>query len=334
MLTRAQKDDVWDIFPASFDVEVIDSSELVTFTKDTATTDNDVQVIETFQPEEVRYPSIQIQYANADTRVNFMNFQHGDERGNEEYQDFGTSNGSINILNNPITADLTIDPSDITSKLEFRASMPTNSDSYMRVQLFQDSGQGVFKLVTHKDYYTEEMGDGNTLAFYWDLYPGETYRLKFNSYSTGPNNLGVLVEVDVNEDPLIRYYRRIYYTVYGNVENIIISLRVIAEDKLVYRQPGEGYYVEAQDIVDAILKQVSTAFFELYDSSVRESSMVKIQNQYDVTDIIASGTQERLAARQMDILVTNNNKLRKQYVTPTAVDLTILNEVDRPSDTL
>lgn len=334
MFTRKQKDEIWDIFPDTFDVEVIDSSQVVTFTKDTTYTDHDVQVLETFQPEEVRYPSIQIQYASADTRVNFMNFEHGDTTDHEQYQDFATKDKDINLLDNPLVTTLSLDPDDITSKIEFRASMPTNSDSYMRVQVFQDSGFGGFKLVTSKDYYTEEIGTGNTLSLVYDFRADETYKVRFNSYNAGSSNLGVLLETDSSDNPLIRYYRKTYFSVYGNVENIIISVRVIAQDKQTYQSPGEGYYVEAQDIVDRIVKDISTAFFEKYDHSVYESGLVKIQNQYDVTEMVSSGTMERLAARQIDILTTNNNKLKSEYTTPTTVDIVLLNEVDRPSDTL
>ncbi len=116
------------------------------------------------------------------------------------------------------------------------------------------------------------------------------------------------------------------------MENLIISIRVSAQEKPLGTSPGPLYYCDSDDIADVIIRDIETAFDKSFDDTVENAELVSTSIQMDISDSITSGAEELITIRQIDFLVANENRLRSQFVVPTTI--TPIFHRDTASDTL
>jgi len=338
MLTRVQKDQIWDIIPISFDIEGTTvsngNSTLVTFLKDGVDEaidgNNDVQVLESFAVQVVRFPTIQIQYASADTRANMQFFELGDTQDHSLYDSSAVINSWQNVKSSPLTFDITKDSVDTTSKIKIHMRMPTATvTSWFKFELFEQKQGGFFK-VYEKMHYPATAGQTGKLVELPVLYPylskDTTHRVTISNVSIGSDDSGMEVALDIGGVPIHEYYKPTYFETHGNIENLIASIRVSSDSKLPTHTPQVGSFVNSQDIVDSIIKGVQLAFFRDFDSQVTDAQLITASQIIDITPLLSEGQQEQVVGKQIDFLIANKNELRTQYTTPVTADITILTQ--------
>lgn len=338
MLNTKQKNQVFDIIPTSFVVSTIDSLDSVTFESDTTTEEKDAQIIETFNPEAIRYPSIQLQYRMADTRVNFMNFEWPDSIAHTEYQAANSVDIYRNLKDNPVTFDLTKHSHDGISQIGVTMRGVTNTTSYLVMETFEDpDALGKFKLIDKKMIYPSAVSVSGSIIYFTLTKPNLLninldHKMRLRSLTVGSNDLGLEVALDTGGDVVHNLYKPVYYENKGNVENLYMSIRVISHDKSVLVPPDLTKFADAQDIVDTITDNIILNFLDRFDLNVDDAEMVKMFQESDITEMYGGGGSERLAARQVDMLIANEKKLPIEYVPPVDVDLTLT--TDSASTTL
>lgn len=334
MLTRTQKDQIWDIIPASFEISAVRVSDntdsTTTFAKDGVSTDNDVQVMESFAVEIVRYPTIQIQYANADTRANMQFFKLGDTQNHASYDSSITIDSWQNVKASPLTFDITKDSLDRTSKIEIHMRMPTATvTSWFRFELFKEILGGYIRIYD-KMHYPEKAGQTGKLIELPLSFPyldkDSNHRVTVSSIDIGADDTGMEVALDVGGYPIHEYHKPSYFEVHGNVENIIVSVRVSSDAKTPEKTPGVGNFSNAQDIVDTLVKDVQLAFYRDFDLQIDEAQLITASQIIDITALLSDGQQEQVVGKQIDFLVANVNELRTEYTTPITADITIIQE--------
>lgn len=338
MLTRTQKDEIWDIIPTSFDIAgklvTDDSDVLVTFHTDGVDEDvdgnKDVQVLESFAVQVVRYPTIQIQYANADTRANFQFFKLGDVQDHATYDTSVAIDSWQNVKSSPLTFDITKDSVDATSKIEIHMRMPTDTvTSWFKLELFEKKLGGFFK-VYERMHYPASVGQAGKLIAIPLLYPylnkDVTHRVTISNVSIGEDDTGMEVALDSGGDPIHRYYKPSYFETHGNIENIVASIRVSSDAKIPGQTPAVGSFVNPQDIVDTLVKDIQLAFFRDFDLMITDAQLITASQIIDITPLLSDGQQEQVVGKQIDFLIANVNELRTEYTTPVTADITIIQE--------
>lgn len=335
-LTRDQKDTIWDIIPATFDIPTTeDTTDIVTFTKDTITEFMDVQVQTSFSQLPVKYPTIQIQYAAMDTRVNFMNFLLGKSKSPVSYFTNDPETSWLNVQGNEQIFILQKDDFDFTMQIDIKARMVATSTSRLVVELFEESGNNFIK-IDRIDLYGpnfSQVGGFLTAFKGLSLDPTIMHKIRLRSLGDGSGfDLGIEVALDGSSDPIYEVHEAILYEDHGNVENVTCSIRIISDNKPTSRAPGVGKFIESEDIADAIVKQVETAFFKDFDNNMTDAELIKASDILDVTAAVASGNMENVTARQIDFLIANVNRLREQLTTP--VDIIVNLSQDESSDTI
>ena len=330
MLTRTQKNQIWDIIPTTFDVEGTDPSDnsavTVQFLKDGDTSDNHVQVIESFAPDIVRYPTIQIQYASAGVRANFMNFKLGNEK---DYATFGATpvNDGYHNTTSPIFFDFIPDTFDGLAGFDIFARMPTSTvTSWLRIEVYKEYvNSGSYNRILNKLVYPEAFGAaGNTyeVRFSSEYDVDGSYRVKLSSLSVGIDATGIEVATEGGVLNL-QHYKFEHSEVHGNVEDLTVSIRIASDHKIPEQEPGTDYFVNSQDIVDSITKDVQLAFFRDFDGNIDNSELVTSSRVMDITPTISSGKGEQVVAKQVDFIIANRNALKTEYVTAVDMDLEI-----------
>ena len=343
-MTRAQKDQVWDIIPTSFIVPSVNNSSSATFLKDgiTETDINHVQVLETFQGSLDRYPTVQINYARADTRVNFSNFYMGAEFDDDQYQADLPVNSWENLKDNEKIFDLTPDPDDPIKRIDVLLRPIASSTSYVILELFESKDGGSNYRAITKDYiYPEVMGapagTGEFISILTSApFASISYLYKVRARSLGivddPNDTGHEIALSVGGTPVHRLFKPIYYDKYGKIEDLVISIRVTAEDKELGYEPGLTEYCDAQDIVDIIISKIELAFETTFDVTVDDAEMITSSQQMDMTEGLSSGASEITKSKQIDFIIANENSDRVIYVPAKSVSVKFMR--DSTSDVL
>ncbi len=342
MLTRTQKDAIWDIIPASYTVAAVNpadsSAQVVTFVKDEEVISadgvgrQDVQVVESFAPDIVRYPTVQIQYAEATTRANFMFFRMEDTQDHSTYERSMVVNKWQNIKTTPLTFDINKDANDPTSQLSFFVRMPNALvTSWLRFEIEkQYNPGGGYNTIYSKMMYPEVFGEAGKQTVVTFTYPylenDKVHRFKLSNISIGDTDTGLEVGLDLNFEPVREFFKPSYFETHGNIENLVASIRVASDAKTPERDPGMDYFCNAQDIVDTIIKDVQLAFFRDFDEQMEDAQLVTTSLVMDITPVIAGGQQEQVVGKQIDFLIANKNELRTEYTTPIDADTTILYE--------
>jgi hypothetical protein len=321
MFTREQKDAIWDMMPATFTIEGTNpsdnSSVNVVFTKDTASEDKDVQVIESFAPEIVRYPTVQIQYADATTRANFMHFKLGNQRDHASYQSAATVDGWQNVKTSPLTYTIVKDSNDATSGFDITARMPTATvTSWLRIEIFEQySATDTYKKIYNKMVYPEHFGQlskAYNVRLDVDLRRDVTHKIKLSNVSVGSSDTGL--EVGLASSALsIALYKPSYSELHGNIENLRMSVRVASDHKTPEQTPSKGMFVNSQDIVDTIIKDIQLVMFRDFDEEMDEAELVTTTRIMDITPSISAGRGEQVVAKQIDFLIANRNALKTAY---------------------
>lgn len=342
MLTRTQKDAIWDIIPTTYDIFATNpvdlSQQTVTFTKDddVVTADgtgmNDVQVVESFAPDVVRYPTIQIQYAEATTRANFMFFRMEDTQDHAVYESSLVVDSWQNIKSTPLTFDINKDANDHTSQLSVLIRMPNASvTSWLRFEIEEQYNPGGgYNTIYSKMLYPEAFGTTGKQFLFTLTYPyldrNKVHRFNLSNISIGASDSGLEVGLDSGGDPIYEFYAPSYFETHGNIENLVTSIRVASDAKVPERAPGRDYFCNAQDVVDQIIKDVQLAFFRDFDDQLEDAQLVTASIVMDITPVISTGQQEQVVGKQIDFLIANKNELRTEYITPIDADTTILYE--------
>lgn len=338
MFTRVQKDLIWDIFPASYVIPSKDPTNLtlttgtVTFLKDLAEVDKDIQCIESFSPEIVRYPTIQYQFAEATVRANFMFFKLGEGDTHDTYQTANNPDSWQNIKSSPLTFDITKDSLDATSRLSVMCRMPTPTvTSYLRFEIEKEyQSSGTYTPFFLKNIYPQAFGQTGKLILFKFSYPyldvNTNYRFKLTNFSVGTDDTGLEVALDSGSDPVHELYKPQPFEAHGNIEDLIMSVRVASDSKIPERLPGTDLFCNAQDIVDKIIQDIELAFFRDFDDLFVDSNLVTVSRVMDITPALSSGQSEQVVGKQVDFLIANKNELQTEYTTPTSANIEYIYE--------
>ena len=334
MFTRAQKDDIWDMMPATFTIEgtnpTDNSSVDVVFTKDTATENKDVQVIESFAPDVVRYPTVQIQYADATVRANFMHFKLGNQREHASYQSASTVNAWQNVKTTPITYTIVKDNNDATSGFDITARMPNATvTSWLRIEVFEE-GNRIYNKIVYPEAFGQA-GKEYQVRLNNNLNKSLTHKIKLSSVPVGSNDTGLEVGLN-NSDLSIALYKPSMYELHGNIENLIMSVRVASDHKTPEKSPSKGMFVNSQDIVDTIIKDIQLVMFRDFDNQIDEAELVTSTRIMDITPAISSGRSEQIVAKQIDFKIANRNALKTAYTSLIGIEKELI--TDNGSNTI